>query len=140
MIKFVLASHGKFAEGIYDSVKIIMGEQKNITVLCAYIDERSDLKKQVLSIINGLSPEDKLIVITDIFGGSVNNEFMSHVNKRNIHIVAGLNLPLLLELISRQEEADTVKMIEESLRNSKEYIQYCNKTLSLGSKVKDEEF
>ena len=79
MIKLLLSSHGYLADGICSSLKIIMGEQINIRTICAYTEEEFDLKKEVSDILKDLSDEDKLIVVTDIFGGSVNNEFMNYI-------------------------------------------------------------
>ena len=39
MKQFLLASHGKFAEGILGSFQMILGDAPNITVLCAYTKE-----------------------------------------------------------------------------------------------------
>ncbi len=44
-------------------------------------------------IIDALCDDEELIVTTDIFGGSVNNEFMKYLSKSNIHLIAGVNLP-----------------------------------------------
>lgn len=138
MIKFLLASHGNLADGMYSSVKIIMGEQNNISTLCAYVKENFDLKKEVSKIINGLSSEDKLIVITDVFGGSVNNEFMTNLKNKNIYLISGLNLPLVIELITNQDNEDIDSLINNALENSKDSICYCNKVIN--SVQADEEF
>jgi len=138
MIKFLLASHGNLADGMYSSVKIIMGEQSNISTLCAYVKENFDLKKEVSKIINGLSREDKLIVITDVFGGSVNNEFMTSLKNKNIYLISGLNLPLVIELITNQDNEDIDSLINSALENSKDSICYCNKVIN--SVQADEEF
>lgn len=138
MIKFLLASHGNLADGMYSSVKIIMGEQSNISTLCAYVKENFDLKKEVSKIINGLSCEDKLIVITDVFGGSVNNEFMTSLKNKNIYLISGLNLPLVIELITNQDDEDIDSLINSALENSKDSICYCNKVIN--SVQADEEF
>lgn len=140
MNKFLIATHGYFAEGIYNSLKIIMGDQNNVATLCAYVDGKSDLKNQVSSIINALSEEDNLIVLTDLFGGSVNNEFMNYINGNNIHLIAGVSLPLLIELISRQEEEEIEKLIGEALANTKDSIQYCNYLIKKQEKIEDEDF
>lgn len=126
MIKVLLASHGDLADGIYSSLKLIIGEQKNILTLCAYKEENFDLKKEVANILNDLSDEDKLIIITDIFGGSVNNEFMNNLERDNLYLISGLNLPLVMELMLIQDECNIDNMIENALENSKRTIQYCN--------------
>lgn len=138
MIKFLLASHGSLADGMYSSVKIIMGEQSNISTLCAYMKEDFDLKEEVSKIINGLSCEDKLIVVTDVFGGSVNNEFMTNLKNKNIYLVSGLNLPLVIELIANQGNEDVDSLINNALKSSKDSICYCNRVIN--STQEDEEF
>lgn len=126
MIKLLLASHGDLADGIYSSLKIIVGEQNNISTLCAYKEEEFDLQKEISNILINLQKEDKLIVITDIFGGSVNNEFMNNLQSKNFYLIAGLNLPLVMELITIQNEDDIEGMIKSALENSKDSIKYCN--------------
>ena len=42
MKQFLLASHGKFAEGILGSFQMILGDAPNITVLCIYKRKRRD--------------------------------------------------------------------------------------------------
>lgn len=126
MIKLLLASHGDLADGICSSLKIIMGEQSNIKTLCAYMKEDFDLRKEISIILEDLSDEDKLIVVTDIFGGSVNNEFMNYLNKKNLYLISGLNLPLVIELVTISDENDIERGVIKALENSKNSIQYCN--------------
>ncbi len=111
-----------------------------MSTLCAYVDGKNDLKKEVLKIINKMKEDEELIVLTDIFGGSVNNEFMNYIGQGKIHLISGLNLPLLIELISRQEEEDIELLIEDVLMGSKKTIQYCNSILKSAEKVEDEDF
>ncbi len=129
MVKILLASHGDLAYGVYSSLKIIMGEQKNISTLCAYKEEDFDLKKEVSNIFNDLSDEDELIVVTDIFGGSINNEFLNDMGRDNFHLVSGLNLPLLMELVLIQDNCNIDKNIQNALNNSNQTIKYCNKVM-----------
>ena len=77
MRKFLLASHAYLAKGMKSSLELILGEQECVDVLCAYTDEQYDIKVEIEKKLTALQPEDELIVITDLFGGSVNNEFTS---------------------------------------------------------------
>lgn len=139
MIKLLLASHGDLADGICSSLEIIMGKQNNILTLCAYKEENFDLKKEIRNILESLPKEEKLIVITDIFGGSVNNEFMNNLNQENLYLISGLNLPLVIELITIQDEENIEEMIKIALENSKESIKYCNLILE-ESEVEEDGF
>ncbi len=70
------ASHGSFANGLLNSVELILGKQPDIHTLCAYVEEEVDLTQQVEALVARFPAQDELIVITDIFAGSVNNEFV----------------------------------------------------------------
>lgn len=130
MIQFIIATHGKFAEGIKDSVNLIIGEVDNLEVLSCYVEKDFNLKKEILKLLNKYSNK-KIIVITDIFGGSVNNEFLNYISKfKNLHVISGLNLPLLLNLIENQKEyEEIVDLIESSIKESNLSMRYCNKEI-----------
>lgn len=135
MKRFVIASHGNFAAGILDSVELIMGKQDNFEPLCAYRDGENDIKERVKALIEGKAPEDELIIVTDVFKGSVNNEFMNYTNRKDVHVVAGMNLSLLLELVVNQDE-DTDVMLREAIKTAQETIVFCNDKAD----VQDEDF
>ena len=119
---YIFASHGSFANGLLNSVELILGKQPDIHTLCAYVEEEVDLTQQVEALVARFPAQDELIVITDIFAGSVNNEF--------VRFLSGLNLPLIIDLLISAAEDDTEKLITEALTNAKESIQYCNQTIA----------
>lgn len=135
--KIILATHGNFAQGIRTSLELICGKSTNVEVVCAYMDETFDLGQTVATIIYE-NQENELLVITDIFGGSVNNEFFKYVERPNVHLVSGLNLSLLIELYTQLDIADSLeKLITQAIKTSRETIQYCN---LLKAKDEEEEF
>ncbi|GIO21663.1 PTS sugar transporter subunit IIA [Oceanobacillus sp. J11TS1] len=135
----LFASHGGLAEGMLDSVEMVTGKHNNIFTISAYKNERDNLSEQLTTVINQLAENDELIIVTDIFGGSVNNECMKLLTDPRIHLIAGLNLPLAIELaIMNGSKASTSQLIENALKNTKETIKYCNHLLRIG--VADEEF
>ena len=139
MRNFILATHGNFAKGIKSSLDIIYGETDNVFCICAYMDEEVQLKSQIEETMSKLNPEKEVIFITDIFGGSVNNELLSYVSSNSIHLIAGLNLPLLIELISSSDYIeDTKLLINSAIESSKMSIQYCNETINKYSEEDDE--
>lgn len=135
----LFASHGRLAEGMLHSVEMITGTQPNVWTLCAYLDEQVDIRTQMKEVLQKLGEEDELIVVTDIFGGSVNNEFMNLLNDHRIHVISGLNLPMAIELVTAINTNKTaVDLINAVVLNSKGSIKYCNQELS--SKTKDDDF
>ena len=109
--KLLIATHSVFADGIKNAMELVTGEQNSVSTLCAYTNDMTEVETPIKEII---------------FGGSVNNEFMKYLSKSNIHLIAGVNLPLLFELIMNLESENTVQMIENAIQNAKEQLQYCN--------------
>lgn len=136
--KLVLASHGKLASGIRSSLELICGNQLTIETLDCYLTEGFDLEKEVKAIMNTYR-EYELVVVTDLFGGSVNNEFLTQIDRPNFYLVAGMNLPFLVELSMQFQQAESLpKLIETTLESSKQTIQFCNQSIT--NQMDEEEF
>ncbi|MCI8292565.1 MAG: PTS sugar transporter subunit IIA [Hespellia sp.] len=128
--KFLIATHSTFAQGIRNTLEMILGEQPSVSTLCAYTDGASDIESSVKKIVDSLEPDEELIIATDLFGGSVNNAFMNYISHPHIHLIAGVNLPLLFELLTNSETLPAEELIENAVSNAKEQILYCNSLLT----------
>lgn len=135
MKRFVIATHGELAKGALDTLELIMGPQKNFEAICAYKNGENDISSRVRELVDQKKEDEDLIVITDLFGGSVNNEFMNYTDREGVYLISGVNLSLLLELVVNQEEPAEV-MIRRSVGLAREAITYCNRK----KEIKDEEF
>ena len=124
--KLLIATHSVFADGIKNAMELVTGEQNSVSTSCAYTNDMTEVETPIKEIIDALCDDEELIVTTDIFGGSVNNEFMKYLSKSNIYLIAGVNLPLLFELIMNLESENTVQMIETAVKNARKQLQYCN--------------
>lgn len=141
MFQFIIATHGNFAKGIENSIGIILGKFENLEALPCYTKENFNLAKEIDRML--LQYKDKeIIVVTDIFGGSVNSAFMEKIpSNKNLHVISGLNLSLILELLGEQEEYNNAKeLIENSIINSKEAVKFGNLELEKENQMEDEEF
>lgn len=97
-MKFLLITHGKLAEGLLDSAKMLIGELNNVDYIS--FDEKMGIDELELSIRNYVqeNKSDEILIFTDILGGTpfnvatlVTSEF------NNITIIYGLNLPIFIE-------------------------------------------
>ncbi|HFZ8994910.1 TPA: PTS sugar transporter subunit IIA [Citrobacter freundii] len=137
--QYIFASHGTLARGVLNSVELILGKRDDVFTLCAYVEEGVDLSQQVDALMAQIPADREIIALTDIFAGSVNNEFVRYLSQDNFHLLAGINLPLVIDLLMSEEETDTAHLISESLSNSRENIQYCNQTITSAMQA-DKEF
>ena len=80
MRQYIIASHAHFATGIKESVELLSGARDNVHDLSMFVDGRMDVAEEAQKLLAGMSADDDVVVCTDLFGGSVNNEFTKIVS------------------------------------------------------------
>ena len=138
MQRLVLASHGYLAEGMKNSAQIIVGMYSKIYTICAYVKEGITLESQINDLFDSFPEDDEMIVVTDIFGGSVNNEFMQRLQNRRFWLVSGMNLPLVIQLAMAEDGGCISESIKEALETGREMICFCNPMVEVASKEQEE--
>ena len=126
MRKILIATHGEFAGGLKQTMDFVLGGNEKVGVLSAYTTPDFDMDREAVAVVDELEDGDELIVLTDVLGGSVNNEASQFKNLANVHVIAGMNLALVLSLVI-STEPDTSRLIEESIHAAKEQMMYMNR-------------
>lgn len=107
-IGIIITGHGKFATGIYESIKLIAGDQDNCHTIDfkqqMQVDELKALMKQRVEEFSGC---DRIIVFADLQGGSPFKTALelSYYDER-ICLIGGVNLPMLLECALTKDGVD----------------------------------
>ncbi len=138
MRRYLIATHGSFAEGIKSSIELIIGKQENLSTICGYLTDDFDLDAAVRPHLKAMKEGDELVVMTDVSGGSINNLFMGYINHPGVHVITGLNFPLALGLLSSDENDRVEDIIADAIVAAKDGILYCNALKE--QKKEDEDF
>lgn len=99
MIGLVLISHGNLAHEMKATMEHVVGEQEAVETVAIF--PQDDMEKRRSEIIEKIDAVDKgqgVVVLTDMFGGTPSNLAISIVEKKNIEVLAGMNLPMLIKL------------------------------------------
>ncbi len=124
MTKYLFASHGEFANGTASFLKILVGVKENVFTLNAFLDEKS-VDVLVRNKLEEIGEFDQLIVFCDIYGGSVCQEVFRQTAtlNKNIHIIAGYNLALVMEILTHDEVLSREEILD-IIEQSKDTIKY----------------
>lgn len=137
MNTIILASHGALSQGLKQIAEMILGPATNIYALSAYRDEDEPIEQQIQSIVSKLGKEN-LFILTDILGGSVNNEMIGLLKKEPaIRLITGMNLPLVISIATQVNPiaaADLELIIEESRQS----LIDCNRLLKKSNEGGDD--
>ncbi|CAD5901832.1 PTS sugar transporter subunit IIA [Carnobacterium maltaromaticum] len=138
MRKYLLATHGKLASGIKDSIEIITGMGDYFEIIEAYVDG-SDYTKQISNFVNATEASKQTVIFTDLYGGSVNQRIVLEVQnsqKENIFVITGMNLAIVISILLCKEEL-TVEKVQEIILESQVQLIEVNK---LADEDEEEEF
>ena len=136
MRKYVIATHGKMAEGIRSTLEIIVGPQENLICINGYTEECPEPVSVMKRIVEE-SPEDEVVFMTDMLGGSINNNAVSLMAQGKVHVVTGINLAAVISLVMSEPDQDTAEAVREAVESSREMMVYCNEMEQEGDLEED---
>ncbi len=120
MVGIILATHGEFAEGILQSGTMIFGEQENVKAVTLHpSDSPESLKERMLAAIATFDNPNEVLFLVDLWGGTPFNQANTLCGEHpNWAIVAGLNLPMLIEAYSSRLSMDSAKQVATAIIES----------------------
>ena len=96
-IRGVVIAHGPMATAMVDAVRRIAGERADVLVP---VSNDGKGPEELRNELEGLVGEDEAVVFTDLLAGSCGMAAMSSCrNRERRAVVAGVNLPMLLEFV-----------------------------------------
>lgn len=126
MRKYYVITHGAMANGLADTIKMLIGDKKSITPIAAYMSDLS-LEEEVLEVVKDIESGVEVIVFTDIAHGSVNQFFVPYLKYANFHLITGINLAIVLSvMLLDSDEPISRESILREVEFSREQIIYMN--------------
>jgi len=114
MVGLVLISHGEMGKYVLKSAELIAGAQENIaTVSLMHGDSPEGFQEKMLAAIASVNTEEGLLVLSDVGGGTPWITAAVLSRQRKLECLAGMNLPMLLEiLMTRPTGASLQELLE----------------------------
>ena len=131
MIGIVLVTHGNLAQEMLKVTQHVVGPQTGVACVGIEPDDDMELKRhEILEKTASVDTGDGVVVITDMFGGTPSNLAISIMEERNIEVISGMNIPMLVKLMRERGETvqDAVTAAQEAGRK---YINIASQLLKL---------
>lgn len=111
MKRILLTSHDRLASGLKDTLEFFLGQSEMIDAVDAYVDTSSDYLHKLQRFVDN-AEVGEAIIFTDIYGGSVNQQISAMVMEsgKNIPIVTGMNLPIVLSVALADDRLTAERM------------------------------
>ena len=119
MVSIVLASHGKFAEGIMESGGMIFGPQENVAAVVLTPDMGpDDMHQKLLDAVATFDDQEHVLFLVDLWGGTPFNQIsriLEEEGKQDWVAVTGLSLPMLVSAYGSRLGADTAAAVAQEI-------------------------
>ncbi len=116
MMQILLATHGKMASGMKYTAELIVGQVAEITTIDAYVNPDDDIEAAFDNYFKQ-HEQDRIVIFTDLMGGSVNQKLMKYRVPDKITLITGSNLPVLINTMLAPDtvtDQELLEYIEES--------------------------
>jgi mannose PTS system EIIA component len=133
MIGILIIAHGSLGESLIECATHVLGarppmlEQLDVS---RRADDPADLLETAQNMVRSLDGGDGVLVLSDIFGATPCNTATRLLNPGKVEGVAGVNLPMLMRLLTYRNEP-LEKALEKALSGGREGVlrvtaQYCD--------------
>jgi PTS system mannose-specific IIA component len=98
MIGVVIVTHGRLAHEFRAALEHVVGPQEQLeTVSIGPDDDLDERRADMLSALARVDNGGGVVVLTDMFGGTPSNLAISAMERDNVEVIAGVNLPMLVK-------------------------------------------
>lgn len=113
MTEIVVITHGNLALELVRVVSKITDQPVNAIPVCFDLNQDHTEYNQIISdVFASLDPEKPVIILTDLFGGTPSNITFPFVKKDKVEVITGLNLPMLMYLVTQSDEKSFAELCE----------------------------
>jgi PTS system mannose-specific IIA component len=116
MINIVIVSHSDLGDALIRATEMIAGPVERLFSVSLLPDESPEgFGEKLATALRGIEGQETLVLV-DLPGGTPYNVVARHVLKGNVECVTGVNLPMLLELVTSRDEASLAELAEAIAR------------------------
>ncbi|HTJ62435.1 MAG TPA: PTS sugar transporter subunit IIA [Alphaproteobacteria bacterium] len=131
MIGIVLVTHGNLAREFLAAMEHVVGPQEQARAVSIGPDD--DMEKRRADILAAAAEVDSgegAILLTDMFGGTPSNLAISIIDRANVEVLAGVNLPMLIKLASVRRTEKLADAVAQARDAGKKYISVASTLLT----------
>ena len=131
MIGMILVTHGRLAEELIAALEHVVGPQDSIAAICIGPDDDMEQHRQkIIEQTRETDDGDGVVLLTDMFGGTPSNLAISVMDKVNVEVIAGVNLPMLIKLTSVRDSLPLAEAVASAQESGRKYINIASHLLA----------
>jgi mannose PTS system EIIA component len=131
MIGLVLVTHGRLAAEFIAALEHVVGPQQRVAAVCIGAeDDMEQRRRDILDSVAKVDEGDGVVLLTDMFGGTPSNLAISVLDRANVEVIAGVNLPMLIKLASVRNSSKLPVAVIQAQEAGRKYINVASQLLA----------
>ena len=131
MIGVVIVTHGGLAREFRAALEHVVGRQEGVETVSIGPDDDMERRRQdLIAAIRRVNAGQGVVVLTDMFGGTPSNLAISVMEETGAEVIAGINLPMLIKLVSVRGELALAAAVTAAKEAGRKYISVASQVLS----------
>jgi len=131
MIGLVLVTHGRLGAEFIAALEHVVGPQQHIAAVCIGADDDMERRRrEILDRVAEVDGGNGVVLLTDMFGGTPSNLAISMLDRANVEVIAGVNLPLLIKLAQVRADQRLPAAVAAAQEAGRKYINVASKLLA----------
>jgi len=123
MIGMVLLTHGRLADEFVAAMEHVVGAQAQVATVCiGPEDDMEQRRAEILEKVTAVDGGRGVVLLTDMFGGTPSNLAISILDRANVEVIAGINLPMLIKLASVRKTDTLTDAVTSAREAGQKYI------------------
>lgn len=130
MIGMVLVTHGALAVEFKAALEHVVGPQELVeTVAIGPDDDMEQRRNDILRCVDAADRGDGVVILTDMFGGTPSNLAISVMQNREVEVICGVNLPMLVKLARLRGDLPIRQAVTQAAEAGRKYITVASEAL-----------
>jgi len=118
MIGIIILTHGSLGVELLKTAEMIIGKQDKVDILSVQSGSSLSELATRLDFLKEKYKNDGLLILTDMFGGSPSNIAMAYLDDKNIEVVTGVNLPMIIKAFSIRKDITSPQELAKFASNT----------------------
>jgi PTS system mannose-specific IIA component len=131
MIGLVLVTHGKLALEFLAAMEHVVGPQAQTRAISIGPDDDMEQRRgEIIAAAAEVDSGEGVILLTDMFGGTPSNLAISTMDRAQVEVLAGVNLPMLIKLASVRRTEPLATAVLHARDAGRKYISVASALLN----------
>jgi PTS system mannose-specific IIA component len=126
----LVVTHGKLAVELEKAARRIVGDVASLAAVSLdWDDDVADARRRVEEGIGRVAVDGRVLILTDMFGGTPSNVALSLLEPGRIEVVSGVNLPMLIKFANLRTAHGFEETVRRIAQQGRDAIQVASEVL-----------